>query len=286
MFTFLIFSNGVVAKEVGVSTVEVFHDGKNIVNPAPETEQWRALKESLFPGKDVRTNAIDLIEISAPFRAADAAVVPITISSKIDQSRESYIRKLYLLIDRNPTPVAAIFTLSSEAGRADISTRVRLEEYTYVRAVAELNDGSLHMSYKYVRASGGCSAPAGKDQELALARLGRMKLRTEATPMLGKPSKAQVMISHPNFSGMQKDQLTQLYVPARFVRQIDVMQGDNLLLSAKLDFAVSENPNIRFFFVPKGENDNLKATAIDSTDKKFEKSLAVIASQPTAKNNF
>ena len=161
--------------------------------PNPHTAEWKNLKSSLFGDKKV-VSSNNIIEIEAPFRAEDAAVVPISIKSKIPQSPKKYIKKIYLLIDKNPTPVAGIFALSQKAGRADIETRVRLEEYTFVRAVAELNNGDLHMAHRYVRASGGCSAPAGKDQEAALARLGRMKLRTESGLEVGKPARAQVMI--------------------------------------------------------------------------------------------
>jgi sulfur-oxidizing protein SoxY len=245
--------------------------GKEVPNSF--TDEWKNLKFSLFGDKKVvASNSI--IEIEAPFRAEDAAVVPISIKSKISQSPKKYIKKIYLLIDKNPTPVAAIFTLSQKAGRADIETRVRLEEYTFVRAVAELNNGDLHTAHRYVRASGGCSAPAGKDQEVALARLGRMKLRTESGLEVGKPARAQVMVSHPNFSGMQMDQVTRLYVPARFVKKIEVFHSDEKLLTANLDFAISENPNIRFFFTPTG-GDNLRAEVLDSKNMIFEKSLAV-----------
>ena len=241
--------------------------------PNPHTAEWKNLKSSLFGDKKV-VSSNNIIEIEAPFRAEDAAVVPISIKSKISQSPKKYIKKIYLLIDKNPTPVAGIFTLSQKAGRADIETRVRLEEYTFVRAVAELNNGDLHMAHRYVRASGGCSAPAGKDQEAALARLGRMKLRTESGLEVGKPARAQVMVSHPNFSGMQMDQVTRLYVPPRFVKEIKVFHSEEKLLTAKLDFAISENPNIRFFFTPTGK-DNLRAEVLDSENMTFEKSLAV-----------
>ena len=245
--------------------------GKEVPNSF--TAEWKNLKLSLFGDKKVVASN-NIIEIEAPFRAEDAAVVPISIKSKISQSPKKYIKKIYLLIDKNPTPVAGIFTLSQKAGRADIETRVRLEEYTFVRAVAELNNGDLHMAHRYVRASGGCSAPAGKDQEAALARLGRMKLRTESGIKVGKPARAQVMVSHPNFSGMQMDQVTRLYVPPRFVKEIKVFHSEEKLLTAELDFAISENPNIRFFFTPTG-TDYLRAEVLDSENMTFEKSLAV-----------
>ena len=245
--------------------------GKEV--PDSSTAEWKTLKSSLFGNKEVIISN-NVIGIEAPFRAEDAAVVPISITSKIPQGPKRFIKKIYLLIDKNPTPVAGIFTLSQKAGKADIETRVRLEEYTFVRAVAELNNGDLHMAHRYVRASGGCSAPAGKDQEAALARLGRMKLRTESGLEVGKPARAQVMVSHPNFSGMQMDQVTRLYVPPRFVKEIKVFHSGEKLLTARLDFAISENPNIRFFFTPTGR-DNLRAEVLDSEDMAFEKSLVV-----------
>ena len=245
--------------------------GKEV--PDSSTAEWKNLKSSLFGNKEV-ISSNNIIGIEAPFRAEDAAVVPISITSKIAQNPNRFIKKIYLLIDKNPTPVAGIFTLSQKAGRADIETRVRLEEYTFVRAVAELNNGDLHMAHRYVRASGGCSAPAGKDQEAALARLGKMKLRTESGVTVGSPARAQVMVSHPNFSGMQMDQVTRLYVPARFVKKIEVFHSEEKLLTANLDFAISENPNIRFFFTPNGK-DNLRAKVLDSENMTFEKSLAV-----------
>jgi sulfur-oxidizing protein SoxY len=252
-----------------------FSTAGEITNPSANTARWMELKELLFQQKKINEDANNILSISAPFRAEDAAVVPISITSKIEQTSNRFIKKLYLLIDNNPTPVAGVFTLSSQSGRADIETRVRLEEYTYVRAVAELNDGSLHMVNKYVRASGGCSAPAGKDQEAALARMGKMRFRVENKVKIGKPTLAQVMISHPNFSGMQMDQLTRLYVPPLFVRKIQVKQGNKVLLTADLDFAISENPNIRFYFVPNGKEEVLSATVVDSTDATFAKDLTI-----------
>ncbi len=249
----------------------------DIVNPSPDTKKWKQLKEVIFDGRKIKENAEGILSISAPFRAEDAAVVPISITSKIEQTPEKFIKKLYLLIDNNPTPLAGVFTLSPEAGRADIETRVRLEEYTHVRAVAELNNGSLHMVSKYVRASGGCSAPAGKDQEAALARMGKMRFRVENKVKIGEPTMAQVMVSHPNFSGMQMDQLTRLYVPPLFVRKIEVKQGNQILLTADLDFAISENPNIRFYFVPNSSNEVLSAKVLDSTNATFAKDLTISA---------
>ncbi len=244
-------------------------------DPDPaKSEIWIKVKNSLFEDRAIETASNDLITLEAPWRAEDAATVPIAIKAQIPQSPQKYVQSIYLIIDKNPSPIAAVFHLTPDSGRADIDTRVRIEEYSYVRAIAEMNDGKLYMATRYVRASGGCSAPAGKDQEAALARLGKMKFRLDNAVALNQPNLAQLMISHPNNSGLQIDQLTRLYIPARYVKKIDVNYSGKLILSAEVDFSISENPNFRFYFTPR-DSGELKAEVIDSNDLKFNSYILV-----------
>jgi sulfur-oxidizing protein SoxY len=209
-------------------------------------------------------------------RAEDAAIVPISIRTRLPQTPERYIDKIYLIIDNNPSPISAIFKFTPLSGRADIETRVRIDEYTQVRAIAETNDGQLHMSTRFVKASGGCSAPPGKDAQAALATLGRMKFRLEeeaAGNQAGRqPVLAQLMISHPNNSGLAMDQVSRLFTPAHFVRELNITYAGQPVMSADLDFSISENPNFRFYFLPRGDGE-LKAEVLDSNDLRFESAL-------------
>ncbi|NBN93742.1 MAG: quinoprotein dehydrogenase-associated SoxYZ-like carrier [Betaproteobacteria bacterium] len=243
--------------------------------PSPDTEQWAGLRQYLFANRPIADNVGDVVDLDAPFRAEDASVVPIGLKAKIDQSGGRYIRKLWLVVDKNPTPVAASFELTPESGRADVETRIRLEEYTWVRVIAETSDGQLHMARKYVRAAGGCSAPAGKDNEAALARLGKIKFKLEGEVETGKPTLAQMMVSHPNNSGMQMDQVTRLFVPPQYVRHVEVAYGGKVILSADVDFSISENPNFRFYFMPKAGGSELTAKVVDSKDLTFSSTLSL-----------
>ncbi|HKC44963.1 MAG TPA: quinoprotein dehydrogenase-associated SoxYZ-like carrier [Burkholderiales bacterium] len=242
--------------------------------PNPETEIWGKVKRSLFEGRTVSNDARGVVELVAPVRAEDAAVVPIAIRAKLEQRPERYIRRIYLIVDNNPSPIAATFELTPESGRAELETRIRIEEYTYVRAVAELSDGKLVADSRYVKAAGGCSAPAGKDPAAAAARIGRMRLAVEDNVSWNRPALAQLMISHPNDSGLVMDQVTRHYTPAYFVRSIRVTYAGRPILTADVDFSISENPNFRFYFVPSGEGE-LKAEAVDTKELKFETRLAV-----------
>lgn len=230
---------------------------------------WPDIRASLYEADRTIRDAEGIIELEAPDRALDAATVPLTIKADIEQTKNRYIKSITLVIDQNPAPVVGTFHLSPANGIASISTRVRINAYTNVRAIAEMNDGTLYMAKKFVKASGGCSAPATKDADVAMARLGKMKLKQIGTWRKDEPSEAQFMVSHPNYSGMQIDQLTQLWIPARYVRTIDLTLGGRPILKFEGDISMSENPSIRFFVKPEA-GDVLHAKVTDSDGATFE----------------
>ena len=232
---------------------------------------WDKVRPSLFDNRPIEVvGAARVIELEAPVRAEDAAVVPISIHTNIEQTAAKYIDAVYLLIDNNPSPVAGIFHFTPRSGRADIETRVRINDYGFVRVIAEMNDGSLYMASQWVKASGGCSAPASKDPAEALATLGKMKFLHARELVDGQPNLVQLMISHPNNSGLAMDQSTRQYAPSHYVRNIEVSYGGKRVMSADLDISISENPNFRFYVVPEANGGVLKAEVEDSHDQRFE----------------
>lgn len=233
---------------------------------------WHKVRTSLFQTRPINSTDTGVIALEVPARAEDAAVVPLAIRALFPQSAARSIDKIYLIIDSNPSPISAIFQFTPLSGLAGIETRVRIDQYTHVRAIAETGDGQLYMRSRFVKASGGCSAPPGKDAQAALANLGRMRFRLEGDGAAGQPVLAQLMISHPNSSGLAMDQLTHLYTPAHFVRQVRVSFEGQLVMAADTDISISENPNFRFWFLPPGKGE-LKAELVDSKDLHFSTTL-------------
>ncbi|MDH4047141.1 MAG: quinoprotein dehydrogenase-associated SoxYZ-like carrier [Gammaproteobacteria bacterium] len=231
------------------------------------------LRQALFGDRAI-TESDELIVLDVPARAEDAAIVPVSITAQVPQTDERYIKTIYLLIDKNPGPLAATFRFTQASGRADLAFRVRVNAYSPVRAIAETNNGELFMSRRFIKASGGCSAPAASDLDAAMARLGRIKLKTGDVARTAHPNSVQLMISHPNLSGLQMDQLTQLYAPAHFVRQIKVSFDDEEVFSADTSFAISENPSFKFFFVPDRAGE-LTAEVSDTKNQFFSQTLQV-----------
>ena len=81
-------------------------------------------------------------------------------------------------------------------------------------------------------------------------------------------AEAQILIRHPNYSGMQMDQVTRLYVPAHFVKSVRIRQGDDLLLSIDSGISISENPAFRFDYRPNGAA-SFSAEVEDSDGRSF-----------------
>jgi sulfur-oxidizing protein SoxY len=246
---------------------------KNAENPEA-SPNWQKVKASLFKGRSIAAAPAGMLALEIPPRAADAAVVPVAMRTHLAAGDSRFVKRLTLVIDSNPSVVAAVFDFAPGNGNAEIETRVRIDEYTHVRAIAELSDGQLFMSTRHIKASGGCSAPAGKDPAEALANLGKMRLRVDGDLRPGQPLLAQLMINHPNHSGMAMDQLSRQFTPAHFVRQVNVSYAGKPVMSAELDFSISENPNLRFRFVPRGPGE-LKVEALDSQERRFESVLVL-----------
>jgi sulfur-oxidizing protein SoxY len=230
-----------------------------------EPTAWDDVRDALWPGEPMQTSG--LVTLEAPERAEDAAIVPVTIVAALAEGDPRRVETLTLVVDENPSPVAATFTLGAGAGVERISTRLRIDAYTPVHVVAELSDGSLHVAERFVKASGGCSAPALKDPEEAMASLGRMKWRLFEGGG-GSPAEAQLAIRHPNASGLQRDPLTLYPIPAHFVQEVSIRQGDELILTMEGGISISEDPSFRFAYEPTGEP--ISVEAIDTRGAVFE----------------
>ena len=217
---------------------------------------WNSTLKKQFFKEEIIEEDDQTIEIKTPYRAEDPALVPIQIISKFPQSAERFIKNITVIIDNNPVPFSASFDLYPESGRADIATRMRINAYTFVRAVARTNDGKLHMAKAFVKASGGCSAPIGTDAEAALARLGKIKIKPDADKLiLNQPNPIQILISHPNITGMQMDQISRVVKPPHFIDEIRVTFNEKPILTAKTDIAMSSDPNLKIFFTPERAGD-------------------------------
>ena len=234
--------------------------------------EWENLRAKIFAGRSIETTAgRQMVQIVAPMRAAYGASVPIKVVSKLPQRPELFVKRVYLFVDKNPSPVAAVIDLTPAIGQADFETRLRVDEYSHVRVVSELSNGELHMDSRYVKTSGGCSAPPNRE---APELIGKTVLQLPEGLKPNAVTAAQVTVLHPNDTGFELNNQTVMFIPPYFVRSLKVSYADQPLFSAELDFSVSENPTLRFNFVPRGAGE-LRAEVEDTKERQYVGKLAV-----------
>ncbi|GAA4219723.1 sulfur-oxidizing protein SoxY [Sagittula marina] len=245
---------------------------EGIQNPLTDGPTWDDLRFDLV-GETVPIDGGPLL-VEAPYRAHDAATVPV-ILRQTDPT--AVITHATVVIDENPAPVAAELSFGPAMSPIDFELRVRVNQYSNVRVLTQTPEAT-YMTGRFVKASGGCSAPASRDPDQALAGLGQMKLRMfgDATQQSTARREAQIMLRHPNYSGLQRNQITQLFIPAHFIDHLEVWQGDDLLFTMDGGISISENPVFRFSYMDNGVP-ALTVKATDTEGNAFEQVLAKTA---------
>ena len=234
---------------------------------AEREARWQEVSAYIFGDRRVEPTG-SLIRIEAPARALDAALVPITLT----MPEKDRIKGVYLVIDDNPSPYAAHVAFGPAADPRQLKLRVRIDSYTNVHAVAETKDGRLFQAVAFVKATGGCSAPMGMSDEEAMQGMGEMKMKFADAEPDGALA-ATLMIRHPNFNGMQMNQVTRNYTPARYIKQVAVAYGDQEILRIDGDISLSSDPAFGFSFLPEGDGP-IRVVVLDTGGARWEQSFS------------
>lgn len=215
---------------------------------------WDELKPEVFGTRAIH-DGHGIIELKAPVRPDDQSAVPVSVSARLGDGRT--IKSVSIIIDENPSPVAAVFTIGGARPHVELGANFRFNTETDVRAVVEASDGELLMASRHVKFAGGqaaCSAPPQGDPEEIRASMGKMQLMQPPAQGAVTPieAKARLDISHPNHTGMVLDQITLLYVPLRMVSEVEVHQGEDKVFSMAGSISLSQNPSISFDYRVNG----------------------------------
>ena len=119
-------------------------------------EKVDATMQRLFGSRPIKDGS-SVIKLEMPLIAENGSVVPITVEVQSPMTSATYVKNIYIISDKNRRPLNARFSLTPDMGAASIGANLRLGETTDVRAVAELNDGTLLMAKREVKVTvGGC----------------------------------------------------------------------------------------------------------------------------------
>lgn len=232
---------------------------------------WGTLKQTYFPNKTLEEN--NSIILKAPVRAESGAQVPLEFSVQYPQNKDQYIKSVTVIADTNPVPLAAVYHFSPESGKAEVSTRIRMESDAYIHVVAETNDGSFFMNKVPIRAAGGCGGTISGDDAIALESAGKMKLSVKADTA-SEIKQAHLMIKHPMYTGLQQDLVSLGYRPAFFINKVVATFNGQTVFDADTYIGISEDPSIQFPF-KADKSGTLTVVIQDNEGKSFTTSTEV-----------
>lgn len=239
---------------------------------AADPELWPVLKEAYFSKREIQQ--VDFIIIDAPTRAESGAQVPITYKIKNVAANGIVVKKLYTFVDGNPIPLTATFHLTKSLGDFELSTRIRYEKDAYLHVVAESEDGKLYWASREIRASGGCGSTDNVDEAVIRASVGKIKFKVDEPINLHNPASATFNIKHIMRTGLQRDDATQGYYSALYIKKIAFSFNNLALLKIDVGVGTSEDPYFKFNFLPDAAG-LLKVTATDNEGKSFVSELEI-----------
>jgi sulfur-oxidizing protein SoxY len=88
----------------------------------------------------VRTGKITL---DIPPLVENGNTVPMTVRVASPMTEKDYVKSIHVFNEKNPQPNVGNFYIGASAGRAQVSTRIRLADSQKVVAIARLSDDSF-----------------------------------------------------------------------------------------------------------------------------------------------
>ena len=251
--------------------------------PAWAGESWETVRAQLY-GERPMLEGTDVIAVDAPYRTDNDART--RIAAQVAAPQGGQIGKVAVVLDENPMPVSALFELRQPQPRFFFDTTLRINGPTPLHVVAEMTDGRLFVTEGFVKTSGqgACAAPPGTDPEEALATLGEMVLSVadevpgdaarRLAELAARLKRLDVDISHPSHSGMQMDQITLLFIPMRYVEQVEIDTDGGGYVEMTGSISLSENPQVSLSVPGTTRRVGVTMTDTDGTVTTAEKDLA------------
>src|ERR1035438_9089350 len=83
------------------------------------------------------------VKLDVPPLVENGNTVPMTVSVTSPMTAEDYVKSIHVFNEKNPQPNIGNFYLGPRAGRAQVSTRIRLADSQKIVAIAHLAAGSF-----------------------------------------------------------------------------------------------------------------------------------------------
>ncbi|WP_398484274.1 SoxY-related AACIE arm protein [Tardiphaga sp.] len=103
-------------------------------------EMMKAAIRDVVKGASVRSGKVKL---DVPPLVENGNTVPLTVSVTSPMTDADHVVSIHIFNEKNPQPNVGNFYIGPRAGRAQVSTRIRLADTQTLTAIAKLSDGTF-----------------------------------------------------------------------------------------------------------------------------------------------
>ncbi|MHB2267362.1 thiosulfate oxidation carrier complex protein SoxZ [Aliihoeflea sp. PC F10.4] len=211
------------------------------------------------------------ITLELPLVSENGAAVPLSFRVERPLNDADPVETVHLFAPLNPDPLIAIFHFTPLAGRADIATRVRLNESQTVIAIARTASGEVMIGEREVRVTTtGCLMV---DDTYESANVFQTRLRAPESVAAGEAGEVLSMINHPMETGLRTNSSGDT-LPKRIIERLEATVGGAPILTVELNRSVSANPYLRFLVAPT-ETGTLQLVWTEDTGESVEASAEI-----------
>lgn len=217
-----------------------------------ETPAWQQLDEVRDWLDGAEPESADL-RIELPLVSEEGMSVPLEIRAGALDNGDAAIREIRVYAPGNPDPDVLWLQLDPALGRADFSTRIRLDESQTVLVLARDAAGRFRVAEQAVRvANSGCLA---RSEEPVDAPVGSPRVAVpEPFPVAGEPGEVRTLMLHPMETGFREGPDGKP-VPRRIIEHFNAELDGKTVLSARFHAAVSANPYLAFQLAPRTDGE-------------------------------
>ncbi len=187
------------------------------------------------------------LQLQMPSVSEDGSAVPLELSIDHPMQDDHYIESIRVIATANPNPEVVDFYLTPMLGRAEVSSRVRVNESQTLFAVARSSSGEVFVASAEVRVTVGGCLMTGEDNS---AEFGQPRVAPPRNAAPGEPSEIRTLVTHPMETGLREGPDGER-LPRRLIDTLDVTYDGDTVMTVNMHTAVSENPYMRFFMAPQ-----------------------------------
>ena len=208
---------------------------------------WRDAEDAInnfFPHAKFDNKGIYL---DLPQHADVGSSVPLTVRIDSAMTEADHPFVIHILAHKNPTPHVLSVWFKRSAGRAEFSTRIRLEISQTVTAVAQMVDGRhLRVDRDVTVSFGACGQIGTGTQDEVFAFVPTTRVSVPSTARRGEIIPIRTLISHPQETGLRLDSTLE-WIRERIVSRIGCTFDGVEFFKTRPQAAVATNPYFQFY---------------------------------------